>query len=350
MLIINLTEMTSLKEIKNYLDDCENPLFFFDDDSDGLSSFLLLYKYTESGRGIAITRPTVDESYSKKVDEYKPDVIFILDKHKIEQDFVDKINVPIIWIDHHPVVEIKGVRYFNPIIYNQKNYPTSYWCYEIVKENLWIAMVGIMADWSLAHFDEFSEKYSDLIKKDIKEPEDLYFGTKFGILAKLFTFILKGKASEVKKCINILTRINDPYEILDRTTPRGKFIYERFEKMNKEYEKILDDALKNSIETKNILLYTYYSKNTSFTQILANELMYKFKDKIIIVARQKNDSIKMSLRTYQKSRVILPPLINKAINGLRGRSGGHDHACGGEIDKDDFKTFVDNLEHLLKDL
>ena len=122
MLIINLTEMTSLKEIKNYLDDCENPLFFFDDDSDGLSSFLLLYKYTESGRGIAITRPTVDESYSKKVDEYKPDVIFILDKHKIEQDFVDKINVPIIWIDHHPVVEIKGVRYFNPIIYNQKNY------------------------------------------------------------------------------------------------------------------------------------------------------------------------------------------------------------------------------------
>ena len=340
--------MITLKEIRDYLDNCENPLIFFDDDSDGLASFLLLYKYINNGKGIAVTHPTLDDSYLKKVDEYKPDLIFLLDKHKIEQDFVDKVNVPVIWIDHHPVVDIKGVKYFNPMINNQKNYPTSYWCYEIVKENLWIAMVGIMADWSLAYFKEFSKNYNDLVKKDIKDPEDLYFGTKFGILAKLFTFILKGKASEVKKSINILTRIQDPYEILDKTTPRGKFIYERFEKMNEEYEKILDDALKNNIITKNILIYTYYTKNTSFTQILANELMYKFKDKIVIVARQKEDRIRMSLRTYQKSKIILPPLINKAIQGLNGRSGGHDHACGGDIDKEDFKTFVDRLEHLIK--
>jgi single-stranded DNA-specific DHH superfamily exonuclease len=340
--------MTSLKDIKIYLDKCENPLIFFDDDSDGLASFLLIYKYLSRGKGVVVTHSIVDESYLRKVDEYNPDLVIVLDKHKIEQDFVDNVNVPIIWIDHHSITDTKGTKYFNPKLYGKKDYPTSYWVYKITKENLWLAMAGIISDWNLILFDEFSKKYSDLINREIKEPEDLYFETKFGILAKLFTFILKGKATDVKKSINILTRINDPYEILDQTTPRGKFIYKRFEKINKEYNLIIEDALKNSIITKNILLYTYYPKNTSLTTILANELMYKFKDKVIIVARYKDDMAKISLRTYHKSKIILPSLIDKAINGLKGVSGGHDHACGGEINKDDFKIFVDRLEHLLK--
>jgi single-stranded DNA-specific DHH superfamily exonuclease len=340
--------MIKLEEIKNYLDKSENPLIFFDDDSDGLASFLLIYKYLEKGKGIVVTHPCVDESYLKKVEEYNPDLVLILDKHKVEQEFVDKINVPIIWIDHHPIINIKGVKYFNPKFYNKKDYPTSYWCYKITKESLWIAMIGIISDWDLVLYNEFSKKYFDLIKREVKEPEDLYFETKFGILAKLFTFILKGKASEVKKSINILTRINDPYEILDRTTPRGKFIYQRFEKINNEYKRILDDALNNSIFTKNILLYTYYARNTSLTTILANELMYKFKDKLIIVAREKNDQIKISLRTYHKSKIILPSLVAKALEGLRGTGGGHEHACGTNINKEDFKEYIDRLEHLLK--
>ena len=340
--------MTNLNEIKKYLDDCENPLILFDDDSDGLASFLLLYKYMERGRGIVATHNILDESYVKKVEEYKPDLVVVLDKHKIEQDFVDKVNVPIIGIDHHPIVKVSGVKYFNPKLYGKKDLPTSYWCYEITKENLWISTIGIIADHSLENLRKFSKNYKDLVNYNIKEPFDALFNTKIGMLAKLFTFILKGKASEVKKCINILTRVNDPYEILNKTTPRGKYLYERFEKINREYQRILQDALKNRIMTKNILLYTYYAKEMSLSQILSNELIYKFKDKVIIVARQKDDRIRMSLRTHYKSKIILPPLVKKAIEGLKGTSGGHDHACGGALDQEDFKTFVDRLEHLIK--
>src|SRR3989344_1927941 len=128
--------MTSLQEIKKYLEKSDNPLIFFDDDSDGLASFLLIYKYLGKGKGIVVTHPILDEGYVKKVQEYNPDLILVLDKHKIEQDFVDKVNVPVIWIDHHPIVDIKGVKYFNPKLYKMKEYPTSYWCYEITKENL----------------------------------------------------------------------------------------------------------------------------------------------------------------------------------------------------------------------
>lgn len=340
--------MTSLEEIKKYLEKSDNPLIFFDDDSDGLASFLLIYKYLGRGKGIVVTHPTVDESYIRKVREYNPDLVLILDKHKIEQDFVDKVTVPVIWIDHHPIIDIKGVKYFNPRLYNKENFPTSYWCYEIVKENLWIAIIGLLADHCLEHFKEFSKQYEDLVNYDVKEPFDAVFNTKIGTLAILFTFILKGKASEVKKSISILTKINDPYEILNKNTPRGKFIYDRFEKIKKEYDGVLKDALKNSIITKNILLYTYYSGKTSSTAILANELIYRFKDKVIIIAREKDGRMKMSLRTHYKSKIILPSLINKAVEGLKGNSGGHDHACGGEIDKENFKTFIDRLEHLIK--
>jgi single-stranded DNA-specific DHH superfamily exonuclease len=76
--------------------------------------------------------------------------------------------------------------------------------------------------------------------------------------------------------------------------------------------------------------------------------MYKFKDKLIIVAREKNDQIKISLRTYHKSKIILPSLVAKALEGLRGTGGGHEHACGTNINKEDFKEYIDRLEHLLK--
>ena len=341
--------MISLKQIKTYLENSTNPLIFFDDDSDGLASFLLIYKYLGRGKGVIVTHNAVDDSYLKSVEYYHPDLILVLDKHTITQEFVDKVNVPILWIDHHPPNPIEGVKHFNPLYSDKKDSrPTSYWCYKLTNENLWIAAIGIVADWSLELHQDFCKEYKDLTDCKLNEPPDVLFNTKLGTLAKLFTFILKGKKEDVKKSIKILTRIEDPNEILNGTTPRGKFIYKRFEKINREYESLLKDALENSIKYKNILLYTYSATSTSYTPILSNELQYKFPDKVILVARGKNDSFKISLRSYYKGNIILPKLINKALEGLNGYGGGHDHACGGNIHKDDFKTFVDRMEHLLK--
>ncbi len=342
--------MITLKQIKSHLENSTNPLIFFDDDSDGLASFLLVRKYLDRGRGVVVKNNIVDESYTKSVNYYSPDLILVLDKHAISQDFVDKVNVPILWIDHHPInEEIKGVKHFNPKYLDKNdNRPTSYWCYEMLKENLWIAFTGILADWCLEYYDEFCDKYKDLGNTKLKEPPEVLFNTKIGKLAKLFTFILRGRTEDVKKNINVLIRINDPYEILDETTPRGKFIYKRFEKLNKDYEELLQDAKKNKIEYKKILLYTYISREASYTTILANELMYNFPDKVVIIAREKENMLILSLRSNYKSNIILPGLINKALTGLNGRGGGHDHACGAEIQKEDFKEFIDKLEHLIK--
>ena len=78
------------EEIKNELDNCKNPLFFFDDDPDGLCAFLLLYRYKREGHGIVVkTHPKLDNRSVPKVQEYNPDKIFVLDVATLEQEFID---------------------------------------------------------------------------------------------------------------------------------------------------------------------------------------------------------------------------------------------------------------------
>ncbi len=124
---------TQLKEIKKYLDESENPLFFYDDDNDGLCSYLLLRKYLGRGKGVCVRgQPMISSEFLRYVTEHMPDKIFVLDKPIIDQEFIDKVNVPIIWIDHHGPIEREGVKYYNPRIEDEKDSRSViYWIYKI---------------------------------------------------------------------------------------------------------------------------------------------------------------------------------------------------------------------------
>ena len=96
-----------IDEIRQHLDKAQNPVFFFDNDPDGLCSFLLLQRYIERGKGVPIKSfPELTEDYFRKVNELNADYIFILDKPVVSQEFfkrVEEINMPIVWIDHHTI-------------------------------------------------------------------------------------------------------------------------------------------------------------------------------------------------------------------------------------------------------
>jgi len=335
-----------INEIKGYLDKSENPLFLFDDDPDGLCSYLLFKKYVDKGKGIVIkSSPVLDVSFLRKVEEYSPDVVFVLDKPKISEDFIEKVNVPIVWIDHHTPVKVKGVKYFNPRVKDPDIYlPTSYLCYQVIKQDLWIAMCGIIADWSIPDiFDDFIKEYPDLVKKT-DNPGDVFFKQPFGKLIRIFSFILKGKNSEVNTCISILLKIKTPYEILNQTTSRAKYIHRKFERISKEYNKLLEEAIK--AKTKDPILAFYYpSKTMSFTSDLSTELSYIFPDKIIIIGRKKGDEVRMSLRSKIHK---LPKIIEKALEDVEGYGGGHEYACGGNVKAKDLNKFISNLKKQLK--
>ena len=329
-------------QIREELENCKNPLFFFHDDPDGLSSFLLLYRYIKEGRGVVFkAKPGLGVSFLRKVEEYSPDKIFILDIAIVDQEFIDNVKVPIVWIDHHGPYERSNVKYFNPRVKDKKdNVPITRICYEVAKQDIWIAAVGCIGDWHIPDFwDEFKEKYSDLIDVDLKEPGKIYFETKLGTLVRIFSYALKGKTSEVNKAFKILTRVDDPYEILEQKTSKGKYIYKKFERVKKEYDGLLDESLKKVSDDK-LLIYIYDSDNMSFTGDLSNELIYRHPDKIVILGREKKGELKLSLRS---TKVVLPIIVEKALLGLEGYGGGHEYACGANIKKEDFEKFIERI-------
>lgn len=328
-------------KIREELDTSQNPLIFFDSDADGLCSFLLFYRYKNEGYGvIAKTHPKLTAEFARKIEENHADKVFVLDVADVEQEFIDASSAKVIWIDHHGPYERNNVQYFNPRVSNQEdNIPTTNLCYDVVRQDLWIATLGCIADYFMPPFiEEFREQYPDLIG-DKKTVGDMYFDTPLGELIKIFSFCLKGKASDVMRNVKILTRIDSPYEILNKETARGKFLHKKYEKAKVIYEGLLKNAI-DSADDSNLLVFTYESDKTSFTGDLSNELLYRFADKMIIVGRKKDGDVRMSLRGRD---VIIPPILEEALNGLEGYGGGHEHACGCSIKEVDFNEFLDRI-------
>ena len=341
--MIAMLTKDEITQIRDEIEDTKKPLFFFHDDPDGLSSFLILYRFCQCGKGYPVkSSPRITDDYLRQVEEYGPDKVFILDIALDDQEFLDKVNVPVVWIDHHDVLDRKGVLYFNPRKNNPKdNIPTPYFCHKAVEQDLWQAVVGCVGDWYLPDFaKEFTKKYPELLPADIKRPQDALFNTQLGEIVRIFSFILKGKIGDVMKCVKILTRIDDPYELINHDTPRSKFVFRRYELVNYAYQTLLKEVMAKEKDEK-VMVYTYKEAKISFTKDIANELLYKLQEKIIIMGREKGDEIKMSLRS---ATIKLPEILKKALDSVEGFGGGHEYACGAVVKKKDFKTFINNLK------
>lgn len=329
-----------IEYIKKKLDECTRPMFFFDDDPDGVSSFLQMYKYVGEGKGICVKgKPVLEAKYARKVHEYSPDIVFVLDKPMIEQEFIDSVKQEIIWLDHHPLQDNKGVKYFNPRKNDpEDNRPTSYWAYLITKSSkkdmLWLAMIGIVGDWNLLLTNEFRKKYPYLLPKNIKKPEQALFDSELGKLVQIVDFNLKGSTSDVMKSIKIFSRIDDPYEILDQTNPKGKFLYKKYLTIRQKYEELLNQV---QASDDKFLIFKYKDSNLAISSTLSNELLFRYPDKITIIAREKQDDIMMSLRSG-KEKIV--DKLNEALANTSGYGGGHDLACGACVKKDEFDEFI----------
>ena len=229
-------------------------------------------------------------------------------------------------------------------MFNDKNdsRPVSYWCYQLTKENLWISAVGVASDYSLATVKEFNEKFPDLCEYT-DDAGKIMFETKLGKLIKLFHFILKGNPYKILQYVAVMEKIESPYELLEGASVNAREIIKVYNKVNKEYEALLDDALKP--QKSKLHIFFYVSGKSSFTSELSNELTFRFKNKMILVGRKKNELVKLSLR-YQKAD--LRKIVQKSLEGLEGTGGGHEHACGAHVKAEDFNEFVKRLESYIK--
>ncbi len=334
-----------ISQIREELDSCKSPVYFFDDDPDGLSSFLLLYRYKKEGNGVVVKASSLNASFLRKIEEYDPDKVFILDVPVVDQDFLEQIKVPVIYIDHHGNEKKTGVKYFNPRLQNNENMSTTEMCYEVVKQDEWIATVGAVGDWRIpGYLEKLMKKYPKLIENDFKSPADIYFASKLGQLVKIFSFILKGAINNVYKCVKVLTRVEDPYELLQSKTPQATFVMKKCKKVEAEYDSMLKEG--KACKTKSrFLVFIYPSGKMSFTKDLSNEILYNFPDKIIIVGREKNGEVKFSVRA---SNYLLPPILKQALEGIEGYGGGHEHAVGACVNTKDLKKFMSRFKSLIR--
>jgi single-stranded DNA-specific DHH superfamily exonuclease len=345
-----------LKTFKKALDESARPLFFFDDDADGVTSFVQLYKYKKEGKGVAVkASPILDAKYIRKVEEYDPDLIIILDKPMVDEEFFDKVKTPILWLDHHKpfnVKQWKHVRYFNPRLHDDEdNLPTTYWIYKIVGGPLWLATLGAVADWHVPDYlGDFAEKYGSLLPPGYSCVEDLLFNKKsqLGTLVRIINFNLKGTVQETMKSVLVLTRIDSPEEILEQTTPRGKYLYKKYERLASKYEALKKRAIAAFEEGSKILHFTYSDDMLSLTSDLSNELLYLYPEHLVMIARMHGGEYKYSLRSAGKYEI--PPILDKALEGLEGYGGGHTYACGAAIKEAQQPLFLERIAEALEKL
>jgi len=249
-------------------------------------------------------------------------------------------------LDHHQPIKRKGIHYYNPRLNKPvDNNPTTYYAYKIAEDhNMWIAGAGCFADWYYPEFTkELSKIYPGLIPNlKTKKPEEILFGSKLGELIRTISFLLKGSTTEVNRSISILSKIESPFEILNQSTPRGKYLYKKVNTLRNEYKKVLEYSLKCE-EVDNILFVLHPETKTSFVSEVSTELSYRTK-KNLIVARKDNGRMKMSIRS---TKIHLPKILEESLSGLDGYGGGHELACGASINLEDFPTFLERFKSLI---
>jgi single-stranded DNA-specific DHH superfamily exonuclease len=343
-----LTEK-QIGKIREHLNRAQNPVFFFDNDQDGLCSFLLLQRYIGRGKGFPIKTSFLTKDYLRKIEEFNSDYIFILDKPNVSNEFVEeieKINIPLIWIDHHEIAksEIPSyVEYYNPLFGKEKtNEPVTSICYEVAKrkEDVWIAIIGCISDNFVPSFyDKFKEDYPDL-SLNSKDAFKIFYGSGIGKLARIFGFALKDKISNVVSMIKLLMIIKTPYEVIEENN-KNKSIHKRFQEIDKKYQKFLEKAKKT---VSGDLVVFKYAGETSMSSDIANGLRYLFPDKTIFAIYTKGARANISGRGKNVRNLVL-----KAIDGLESATGGgHENAVGAQIKKEDIEEFEKRIRDLIR--
>jgi single-stranded DNA-specific DHH superfamily exonuclease len=341
-----------IDEIKEHLNRAQNPLFFFDNDNDGLISFLLLRRFLDRGRGIPIKSfPDLNVSYYKRVVELNPDYVFILDKPVVSQEFIDKLvndNIPIVWIDHHQVdkPEIPGVSYYNPFFNDKTNEPVSYLCYNLTgkKEDIWLAVVGCISDCYFPDFyNDFYKKYPELGLENPKTAFDILYNSEIGKIARILDFSLKDSTTNVVNMIKFMMKVQGPMDILEENLKTHQ-ILKRHDEINSKYQALMKKAREN---LSHKLIYFQYGGNLSLSGNLSNQLIYEFPDKFIVVVFIKGDVANISLRGPGDIRKLTLEAI-KDIPGATG--GGHKGATGAKMSVSDLPKFKEKVEKLVDEL
>lgn len=332
-----------LSRIKELIEGSQNPLFLFDDDADGMCSFIILQKAIDRGKGVAMkSSPESEKGCMRKINELKPDSIYILDKPVLTKEFIEELrltNLPIIWIDHHKIdekIDYEHIEYFNS---SPSSEPVTYISQKIFnrKEDEWLAIVGCIADHYMPEFAKsFSENYPEFLNT-IKSPFDSLFNTELGKIAEMINFGLKETTTNILRMIRLFEKSKSPIDILEENS-KTKDLHNKYNKMKKQLDKLI--CKKRMIGN---LILVEYSGEIGATSELSNKLSYLYPNKHIMVIHKKSEWGNVSIRGKKAREIVLNSIKN--IDNANG--GGHEEACGARIPIGKLDVFKETFIRLL---
>jgi len=337
-----------LEEIRQKLETSQNPLFFYDNDVDGLCSFLILRRALDRGKGVAIKSfPDLKAQYTKKVDELNPDAIIILDKAELSEEFasyVEEKNIPMIWIDHHETKTTKDtVQKTSYFTSHPSAEPVSYIAQKIFNrpQDLWLAVIGCIGDVYLPSFAEkFAEENPDLLTQN-PDAFTLLQTTTIGKIARMLNFGLMDTTTNIINLTKYLFKATNPYDILEENSYTKQF-HKRVNQLEEFFQKQIQKAESQVDKNSSVIFFTY-SGNTSMSSEISNRLAFNYKDKLIIVAFLRPEKANISIRGQRALEIT--KAATKDILGATG--GGHEEATGAMVPISDFERFKSNIKKLL---
>jgi len=336
-------------EIREHLERAQNPVFFYDNDADGLCSYVMLRKFIDRGKGVAVrSHPDVDERYAKRVQELSGDYIFVLDRPMLGEKFVSEIKslgLPIVWIDHHEVEDEKLdydalYRYNTLDGKNGSNEPVAYWAYKISgrKEDVWVALMGCIADHYLPDFvSEFSERYGEYwTKEKIEKPFDAYYKTEIGRLGQVVGFGLKDSITHVVQMQNFLVQCKGPSDLF-LEIEGSKAFAKKYRDLKKKYDSLVTKAKQGAGDD---IVFFSYGGDMSISSEISNELSYLYPGRKILVAYSSGPLTNISMRGDN-----VKGLIDGLLGGFENATGGgHTNAVGLRIQSKDLERFKKEVE------
>lgn len=334
-----------IQQIRDSLENSQNPLFFFDNDVDGFCSFIILQKAIGRGKGVAIKSfPELDKTYLRKVEELNPDHVFILDKPQVSKEFIEGVlekSIPLTWIDHHGVELEKetkeSLNYFNSFPTCE---PTTYLAYKIFerKQDQWLAVTGCIGDNFMPEFAKDYSKENKEFLSTTKSPFDCMYKTEIGKITSMINFGLKDTVTNVLHMIRLFIKANNPIDILDENH-ETKHLHQKYDQLIKH----MNILLKKRVNVGKNLILLEYAGETSMSSELANKLQFENPDKHVLVIYKKQDVGNISIRGKKAKEHLLKSI--KDILGATG--GGHEEACGARVPTEDLEQFKSNFEKLV---
>lgn len=335
-----------IKEIREHLEKAQNPLFYYDNDADGLCSFLLFRRYLGRGKGVAIrSYPELNKEYARRAKELNADYIFVLDKPLMSQEFVDeirKLGLPLIWIDHHDmpnsVKEQEGLCVYNSAKNNQGAEPVSYLAYKITekKEDLWISLMGCISDHYMPDFaSEFAKENPELWNKKAKKPFDVLFETEIGKIALALNFGLMDSTTHIVQLQNYLISCKSPGDVLADVKDNINF-REKYLEVKKKYDSFVEKAEENVSDK---LIFFEYAGDLSISSEIANAIYHKYPKRYVTVAYKKGNVSNLSIRGKNVRK-----MLENVLKIVPGQGGGHEDAVGARISVSDLERFKEALK------